>query len=66
MSTLEQQAAEVLFWRRPIWDPAPDWIVRDPDLYKRFAELEIQFKVKELEMMQQKVMEMGKIMASKG
>lgn len=39
----------------PQGDPAPDWIRNNEDIYKRFVEVEVQFRIKELDIIQQQV-----------
>jgi len=45
------------FLRPPIWDPIPPWLEFDKERLQRFAELEIQFKMKELQLQQEKLQE---------
>ena len=46
----------------PVWDPVPPWLELNEDLLKRFAKLEIEFKIKELEVHQQKLKAFGKML----
>jgi hypothetical protein len=49
-----------LFWP-PIWDPAPPWLELDRERLQRFVELEIQFKIRELQIQQEKLEQFQKI-----
>ena len=42
-------------FRRPYWDPVPPWLRLNDDLIHRFADLEIRFKIKELQIQQEKL-----------
>lgn len=60
---LVQMSPETLreILRPPIWDPPPPWLELDRDRIRRFTELEIQFKIRELQIQQEKLQEFGKI-----
>jgi hypothetical protein len=45
----------------PYWDPIPPWLDLDRERLQRFAELEIQFKIRELQIQQEKLQEFGKV-----
>ncbi len=62
---MDENRLEFLFelLRRPIpWDPIPPWLKLDDKLQKQFAQMEIKFHLKELELQQQKLQEISKIM----
>ena len=48
--------------RPPCWDPPPPWLKFNDDILRRFTELEIQFKIKELQIQQEKLEQFGKMM----
>jgi hypothetical protein len=48
--------------RPPIWDPAPPWLDLERERLQRFAELEIRFKLKELQLQQEKLEEFSKML----
>jgi hypothetical protein len=57
---LEEKALE---WPlRPWWDPLPPWLNLKDDLLRRFAELEIQFKIRELQLQQEKLEKFSKML----
>jgi hypothetical protein len=42
----------------PWWlkgDPAPEWIRVNEAIYRRFVEVEVQFRIKELDVLQQQI-----------
>ena len=65
MNGFEENRLEKLFelLHRPIpWDPIPPWLKLDEKMIRQFAQMEIKFQQKELELQQQKVQEFGKMM----
>jgi hypothetical protein len=48
------------YWWR--FDPAPPWLKLDEDDLRRFAEMEVRFQLRELELQQEKLQELSKIM----
>ena len=47
---------------RPIpWDPIPPWLKLDEKIQRQFAQMEIRFALKEVEIQQQKIQEFGKM-----
>ena len=55
----EETLVEIL--RPPCWDPIPPWLKFNDDLVNRFAKLEIQFKIKELQLQQEKLEQFSKM-----
>ena len=55
----KESLAELL--RPPIWDPIPPWLELDKERLQRFAHLEIEFKMKELQLQQEKLQEFTKM-----
>jgi hypothetical protein len=49
----EESIAEI--FRPPYWDPVPPWLKFNENILRRFAALEIEFKIKELEIQQEKL-----------
>jgi hypothetical protein len=49
----EESIAEI--FRPPYWDPVPPWLKFNEDVLRRFADLEIKFKIKELQIQQEKL-----------
>lgn len=47
--------------RPPVWDPIPPWLEFDKERLNRFAQLEIQFKMRELQLQQEKLQEFTKM-----
>lgn len=45
----------------PPWDPPPPWLEFDEIRLRRFSELEIQFKIKELQLQQEKLEQLSEI-----
>lgn len=68
-----ESARELL--RRPIawdpvppwvihWDPIPPWLKLDDEIQRKFAQMELKFKNMELDIQQQKLQELGKILGT--
>lgn len=60
----DEKRMELLFelLRRPIpWDPIPGWLKLDEKMQRQFAQMEIKFQMKELELQQQKLQEFVKM-----
>ena len=45
----------------PPWDPIPDWFQFDQKHWQKFAELEIRFKIRELEIQKQKLEQISQL-----
>lgn len=61
--THDQFREIVRILRDPIWDPAPDWIdLTNKEMVRRFAEIETQFKMKEMQLKQEKLEQMKQIL----
>ena len=54
-------AANVLHLHNPIWDPVPDWIKFDEQRLHEFGQLQIQAKLKELELTKLKLEQLQKL-----
>ncbi len=61
MQLKEETLIEIL--RPPCWDPVPPWLKLSDDIIRRFADLEIQFKIKELQIQQEKLEQFSKIIS---
>jgi hypothetical protein len=46
----------------PRWDPVPPWLKISDDVMRRFTALEIQFKIKELEIQQERLAALSEMM----
>jgi hypothetical protein len=50
------------WWDPAPWDPVPPWLdLSDVEMRRRLGELEIQFKIKELQIKQEKLEQMSKM-----
>lgn len=49
-------------FKDPVFDPAPEWIRIDEGKLREFGKLQIQHKLKELELAKQKIEQLGKLM----
>jgi hypothetical protein len=68
MNGIDERRLELLFelMHKPIpWDPLPPWMKFDDKFSQKFAQLEIQFRVKELDLQRQKLEEFGKMVGGK-
>ena len=45
-----------------VWDPVPEWLTLNKDIQKRFAKLQIEFKLKELDIQRQKLEAFDKLL----
>jgi hypothetical protein len=54
-------ASNVLHLLHPIWDPVPDWIKFDEQRLHEFGQLQIQTKLKELELTKLKLEQLQKL-----
>jgi hypothetical protein len=48
-------------YRWPFFDPPPPWLKMDDKMQRQFAQMEIKFQLKELELQQQKFQEFAKM-----
>lgn len=39
----------------PVWDPVPEWLTLNQDILRKFAQLQVEFKLKELEIQKAKL-----------
>ena len=64
VETLELKEAILAekYWKVPWWDPVPPWLKLDEARLHRFAALEVQFKIKELQMQQEKLEEFSRML----
>lgn len=58
----QSSLAEVLRKKDWIFDPVPPWLNLNKDQLARFARMQIDFKVKELQIQQEKLQALGKIL----
>jgi hypothetical protein len=56
----EKVISEIL--RPPYWDPIPPWLEFSKEMLIKFTDLEVQFKIKELQIQQEKLEQFGKMM----
>lgn len=47
------------------WDPIPPWLNVNDEMLRQFAQMELKFRKMELDIMQQKLKELEKIVASR-
>ncbi|MBK7408453.1 MAG: hypothetical protein IPL49_02235 [Saprospirales bacterium] len=45
-----------------VWDPVPEWLTLNKDILTRFAKLQVEFKIKELEIQKQKLEAFNKLL----
>ena len=59
-----QLSSEVLqdILRPPYWDPVPPWLELDRERLRRFADMEIEFKIKELQVQQEKLQQFQQLL----
>ena len=60
----EESIAEI--FRHPIWDPVPPWLRFNENILRRFADLEIKFKIRELEIQKEKLEEFSRMIGKMG
>jgi len=41
------------WWRKG--DPAPPWVIDNENIFRRFVDVEVQFRIKELDILQQQI-----------
>lgn len=59
---LAPEVLEQILRPRWVWDPPPPWLKLDEEMLHRFAQVELEFKQKELEIQMEKIQAIREVM----
>lgn len=62
MAKIRKADLEKLIKLEQVWDPVPEWLTLNKDILKKFAKLQVEFKLKELDIQKQKLEAFNKLL----